>query len=127
MTNKQKKMVYAMIVDGFSIHEIAEATKTSEKEIEREFKFVLPAKPKVPKKPSVYPNLERWMEETMFTQRKLAEKLGCHYTWVSMVMHGKGNLRKDDIDIILEVTGMTYEECFAKEKAPEDAATSIKG
>jgi len=130
MTDKQKKIAYAMIVDGFSIHEIAEAIRTSEKEIRKEFRFALPKEPeklRTPRKPSVYPNLARWMKETKTTHGMMAEKLGCHQTWVSAWMRGKGDPKKRDIDLVLELTGMTYEECFAKEKAPEDAATSIKG
>lgn len=130
MTDKQKKTAYAMIVDGFSLHEIAEATRTSEKEIKKEFKFALPkepAKPRVHRTPGVYPNLERWMRENRFTQAMMGNELGVTAGNFNHICRGKQDIPKRYIDKILELTGMTYEECFAKEKAPEEAATSIKG
>ena len=130
MTDKQKKIAYAMIVDGFSVHEIAEAMRTSEKEIKKEFKFALPkepAKPKVHRTPGVYPNLERWMKENRFTQKMVADVVGMTACNFNRICRGKQDIAKRYIDKILELTGMTYEECFAKEKAPEEAATSIKG
>lgn len=119
-----------MIVDGFSVHEIAEAMRTSEKEIRKEFKFALPkepAKPKVHRTPGVYPNLERWMKENRFTQKMVGDVIGVSAGNVSHICRGKQDISKRYIDKLLELTGMTYEECFAKEKAPEEAETSIKG
>lgn len=124
MTDKQKKVAYTMIIDGFSIHEIADATRASEKEIKKEFEFVLP---KVSRKPGAYPNLERWMKENGFTQKMVADVIGMTACNFNRTCRGKQDIAKRNIDKILELTGMTYEECFAKEKAPEDAATSIKG
>ena len=41
--------------------------------------------------------------------------------------NGTSKFKIDEIEMLLDITGMTFEECFAKRKAPEDAATSIKG
>ena len=63
-----------------------------------------------------YPALINWMRENQVTQMKLVQKMGYasspgNYNKVSQRIK-RGNLRKTDIDKLLEVTGLSYEKLF---------------
>ena len=75
----------------------------------------------------IYPVLYNWIIENYGSIHKFTKTIGVSDRGFRTFLYGSGGCHKFTIDKILELTGMTYEECFAKRKAPEDAATSIKG
>ena len=70
----------------------------------------------------VYPNLREWLNENKITYRELCRRLGwetcrVNYTYFGAWFRGKNYPRKQVIDKLLSVTGLTYEQFFdTKEK-----------
>ena len=127
---KQRKVAYAMLLDGFSLKEVADGTQMTEKEIRKMFSPVFPElKKKVNRTVGVYIGLEKWIEETKASNVYIGKLLDRSDVYVLECRKGNGTskFKIDEIEMLLDITGMTFEECFAKRKAPEDAATSIKG
>lgn len=60
-----------------------------------------------------YTGLRKWMLDNRVTFTMLGELCGRPRLYGSIV--GKTEPRKDTIDAILKVTGLTYEECFKEE------------
>ena len=62
----------------------------------------------------IYPNIERWIDLNCHGSISLfAETCGLTVSTVARWMSGgTARPRKDSIDLILERTGMTYEEAF---------------
>jgi len=127
---KQRKVAYAMLLDGFSLKEVADGTQMTEKEIRKMFSPVFPElKKKVNRTVGVYIGLEKWIEETKASNVYIGKLLDRSDVYVLECRKGNGasKFKIDEVEMLLDITGMTFEECFAKRKAPEDAATSIKG
>lgn len=127
---KQRKVAYAMLLDGFSLKEVADGTQMTEKEIRKMFSPVFPElKKKVNRTVGVYIGLEKWIEETKASNVYIGKLLDRSDVYVLECRKGNGTskFKIDEVEMLLDITGMTFEECFAKRKAPEDAATSIKG
>ena len=82
-----------------------------------------------PVETSPYPILTQWMNDNQITRQELAEKLGYSVSTSSGYIIAKimktDKLSKREIDKLLEITGMTYEELFRK-LATEDAAHEHK-
>lgn len=57
-----------------------------------------------------YVGLRNWMVEHRVTITDLCDR--CNVSKFSSSLYGKTNFSKSIIDKILEVTGLTYEECF---------------
>lgn len=71
-------------------------------------------------KTCIYPNLRRWLNENRVTQQKFALLVGrnlaaSNSSSVGTWLKGKSYPLKENIDQILLVTGLTYEELFATE------------
>lgn len=75
----------------------------------------------------IYPNLKRWMIENEVTYKDLLERMGLSSCNVANTRLSKQlkkhegekesiGLRIDQIRKILEITGMSFEECFELEK-----------
>ena len=126
MTDKQKLDALKMLLEGASYSDVAKKYSLSRERIRQLFSPIMERDMRK-RNGCIYPNFASWLKEKDLSYNKFAEMAGISGQQVSLVMSGKGNPTKIWIDKILEVTGMTYEECFAKEKAPEEAATSIKG
>lgn len=128
MTDQQKLDALKMLLEGASYEEVGRKYCVSRQMVYKMFSGVI-GKRSAGRKDSgkcVYPVLANWIAENCITQAAFADLIGVHFTNVSKFLLGKSNINKVTIDKILKATGMTYEECFRKEKAPEDAATSIK-
>lgn len=127
---KQRKVAYAMLLDGFSLKEVADGTQMTEEEIRKMFSPVFPElKRKHKKTQGIYIGLEKWIEETKATNSFIGGLIGRSAAYVVECRKNSRNVqfKINEIEVLLDITGMTFEECFAKRKAPEDAATSIKG
>jgi len=127
---KKRKVAYAMLLDGFSLKEVASGSQMTEEEIKKLFSPVFPElKKKRRKTEGIYIGLEKWLEETKMTNKQLGKLLGRSDAYVIEARKNSRGVqfKIDEVEMLLDITGMTFEECFAKRKAPEDAATSIKG
>ena len=63
-----------------------------------------------------YPELVKWMNENQVSQCELARRMGYalvgrSHSYISNKI-STGNLRKNDVDKLLEITGMSYEKLF---------------
>lgn len=68
----------------------------------------------------IYPAILLWLRENKVTIPELYRKIynefgGQRSSSLSRCLRGKATLRKKDIDSILAITGMTYEEAFRTE------------
>lgn len=72
---------------------------------------------------SPYPALTQWMNDNQMTRQELAEKLGYSPSTSSCYIITKimktDKFTKKEIDKLLELTGMTYEELFKKQPVPD--------
>lgn len=67
-----------------------------------------------------YPNLDKWLNKNQISVVKLSEMVygyrsAGNETRVRDWLRGRTDPRKRIIDIVLQITGMSYEECFYKE------------
>lgn len=60
----------------------------------------------------IYKGLERYLEEHKTTKSNLADECQISRTCMYNICKGKALPTKYTIDRILEITGLTYEECF---------------
>jgi hypothetical protein len=68
----------------------------------------------------IYPNLRKWMNKHKVSRKEFLLRMGltahqCNYQKFTDLMQGKYEPRKNYIDKMLEVTGLTYEELFKTE------------
>lgn len=68
----------------------------------------------------IYPNLRRWLNENRCSRAELTRRMGYSSDPVNQMrvgecLRGKINIRKDLIDKLLSITGMTYETLFSME------------
>ena len=59
-----------------------------------------------------YVGLSDWVERNDLAYWEIAELIGVGKDTVSDGFRGKTDITKSFIDKILDITGMTYEECF---------------
>lgn len=59
-----------------------------------------------------YWRIERYMIDKEMSLRGLAAKCDISPSVMCRFLNGQTDIRKSNIDKILKVTGMTYEECF---------------
>lgn len=120
MTKEQKIEAYAMRLDGVSLQEIADKFCVSKQYIHQ----TLPAERLRSRRrhylrKAAYPNLEAWMFKRGISNKDFSTMINVSIATVARLVSGKQGISKSTIDKILAVTGMTYEEAFAKE-APVD-------
>ena len=68
----------------------------------------------------VYPELRKWLNENKVSRSELARRMDCapvprKSKGISEWLKGKNHPRKDSIDKLLAVTGLTYEQLFYRE------------
>ena len=72
---------------------------------------------------SPYPVLTQWMNDNQMTRQELAERLGysisTNSTYIVDKIMRTDKFTKKEIDKLLEITGMTYEELFKKRPVPD--------
>ena len=62
-----------------------------------------------------YPRIEDYIGIEGMSLREFADKCGIAVSTMSRFLNGKTDIQKRNIDKILKVTGLSYEECFAEE------------
>lgn len=66
-----------------------------------------------------YWRIEKYIGVEGMSIREFADKCGIAPSTMSRFLNGKTDIQKSNIDKILKVTGLTYEECFSQEKKVE--------
>lgn len=118
MTKEQKIEAYAMRLDGVSLQGIADHFGVSKQYIHQ----LLPGARRSNKKKYesyIYPNIVKFLRENNVSAKHLAELCDITNSGINHFLSGKSGGSKTTIDKILAVTGMTYEEAFAKEDSNE--------
>lgn len=113
LTNRDIAEAYFMRLNGEPLSKIAETFGVSTQRMQQ----ILP-RVKTRKKLSekfVYPNICHYMLENEFSIKKFSDLCGVCNASMSQILCGS-NVSKKTIDKILEVTGMTYEMAFYREK-----------
>lgn len=101
--------------NGMTLREIAEKHDVSFQTVACTIARVDPTYHKIiTDRGCIYPNLRRWLNESKMNQQKLFSAL--RGKSVREFLKGERLPKKDAIDIMLQVTGMTYEEMFAEEE-----------
>lgn len=117
LTNRDLAEIFYMILEGNSVRDAAEKFGVSHQRIYKKFDtlgfdFKCNKNYRVA---SRYPNIAKWLNDHKYNERNLAEKAGVSYSTINKFLNGKQNLRRSNIQKILYVTGLTYEEAFATE------------
>lgn len=120
MTKEQKIEAYSMWLDGATIQEIADKFGVSFKYIQQLFPGTIKYIPTYSNYSNyIYPNIVDYIKRNGISITYLSKKCGISIQAMRLFLIGKSNGSKKNIDKILEVTGMKYEEAFAKEKTDE--------
>ena len=75
----------------------------------------------VTQKQCIYPNIRKWMNDNKVSQAEIIRRMGVEVgggtsTKFRAWLRGENEPRKRDIDMLLKITGMTYEEMFREEE-----------
>lgn len=110
ITREMKMKMFGMKLDGKTPFEIAKETGCSAREVAEVIGVQLRAS--YPHKKWVYPGLGAWMHENCINIRSMANMCGVNTITVQTWLCGKNDIMKQNVDRILRVTGLTYEEAF---------------
>lgn len=111
MTREEKIKVFEMRLDGYTLQRIANEMGVTRQRIYQ----ILYKRPRRGFK-SIYPMLNVWMNDNKETYVSLAPKMGMSKYTISQKLQGEKEFKKLEIDRLLSLTGMTYEEAFALEE-----------
>ncbi len=104
-----KKMTYQQIADSMGVSKAYIGVLL--KDTVKNPRFQLVRKEAIP-----FPGLMNWMNDNQVTQYELARRMGYgatggNYQYLTQKIK-KGNLKKQDIDKLISVTGLSYEALF---------------
>lgn len=121
MSSKKEKM-RELRDQGMKQREIAELFGVSKQYVSTVCAVHQPGKYIPVGKDCVYPNLKRWMNENRVSKSEMLRRMGLERHQNNMgrltrCIRGESQPRKDYIDKMLEVTGMTYEVMFERLEA----------
>lgn len=66
-----------------------------------------------------YLAIERYIGIEGLSIKEFSEKCDISPSTMSKFLHGKSDIKKSNIDKILKVVGLSYEECFKEQKDEE--------
>lgn len=110
MTKEQMIDAYARRLNGESLQSIADRYGVTREYIRQ---ITVGAGPSRVDK-CVFPNLQKWMAVNDCKLYDLADRVGASYNSMSRWMTGQTDPKLYYIERILEVTGMSFEEAFAR-------------
>lgn len=64
----------------------------------------------------IYPNIRAWMQENRCTYEKFARMIGCTGASLRSWMRGESSPKKSNIDKLLSMTGLSYEDAFWRDE-----------
>jgi len=114
MTKEQKIEAYSMRLDGQTFQTIANKFGVSKQYIQQ----ILPRENQrlnMAIDSCIYPNISAWMRENNCGYSAIAKSVGVKTESIRQALSVRRNCRKNIIDAILGITGMTYEEAFWRE------------
>lgn len=111
MTKQEKVEAYEMLLNGRSFREVGDNFGVSRQRIQQLFPFM---ERRYGHADYIYPNIANWLRTKRMSLSCFAKKLGTDPYTVSKWFRGITNPKKDFIDAILVLTGMTYEEAFSE-------------
>lgn len=114
-----KEQMKAMREQGLKYREIAEACGVSKQYVATVCGKYSPAHFVPIGEECIYPNLRKWMNENKVTRVEFLRRMGYtphnqNYYQFNRCIWGQKYPRKNYIDKMLQVTGLTYEELFAE-------------
>lgn len=128
MTTEQKLKAVEMRLNGATLEEVANEFGCSKQNIQQEFKKIYESltSNKCQKISRViYKGIANWLLDNGKSVSSLAAMVYDNYsprkgTWFFEKMRGERVLNIQEIKKILEVTGMTFEECFEEREVEND-------
>lgn len=123
MNVEKRAIAFEMREQGKTLQEIADTLGVTKQRVAQYFAGTKYAAGRHYRKVrSIYPNLANWMYENNFCIATLLVNMGYQYTADNALrlkrrVNGDAEFRMRDIKKILELTGMTFEECFKEDKA----------
>lgn len=113
MTREDKIKAFAMRMDGHTFQEIADAFGVSRQNIQQVLVFAGAGRARTVQ--CIYPGIERWMRENDCTAYMLHKKMGLWGENAAPMynrLNGTTKFTLNDIKVLLDVTGMTFDEAF---------------
>lgn len=114
ITNEQKIEMFKMRVEGVPLVEIGEKYGVSKQAVQQMLGGIIHT-PREASRKCAYPSLKKWCADHEMSFRQLAIK--AHITPQSIYgkLSGLVGFSQGQIDRILALTGLTYEEAFKRE------------
>lgn len=111
LTKEQILDACAMRLDGYTLQEIADKHGVSKQ-------YISTLVPRISELSTVciFPAIRTWMRSNGYNGKKIAEFCGVTPNAVYAWLRGINSITKANIDKMLQLTGMTYEEAFREEK-----------
>lgn len=111
MTKEEKIRAYSMLLDGCTLQEAADEVGVSKQRIAQLFPGANRRLDDAANS-CIYPNISSWMIRNGLGYAAIARGCNTHTQTVRYALTGCKNIRKELIDKILLLTGMSYEEAF---------------
>ena len=118
MTREEKIEAFTMRLDGYTLKEIGDHFGLTCERIRSMFAAVT-TESGIVRKNYVYPNIARWMVLNGINQTWFARKLGVSSKSISFCLTGRTDPSYRFVNLVLQETGMTYEEAFKREDPNE--------
>ena len=113
MTREDKLKAFAMRLDGYMFQEIADEFGVTRQYIQQMFSDETTGRKKVAL--CIYPGIEKWMRDNRVTAYKLNKMMGIWGKNAAPMynrLNGTTEFVLNEIKLLLEVTGMTFDEAF---------------
>lgn len=125
MSEEQKSEMYAMRLSGCTYQEIADKFGCSKQYVHQSITQSRPSKSNRLANACVYRGLSEYIAKNNITICKFTGFLrpthkGYNTTRMKELLTGERSFKMTDIRKILELTGMTFEECFALKEREDD-------
>lgn len=114
MTNEQKAEAYRMRLDGKSYQEIGKQFGCTRQNVENALRMSI-LKPNIRSfQKCPYVGLKRFLVENKVALLNFAKKLEITEPTARRRISGETSFTIREIRVVLQLTGMTFEECFAE-------------
>lgn len=114
MTDSQKIEAYQMLMEGKTYREIGEEFGVSKQAVEKVLKQPFLNKSMNYLKRCPYAGLKKYLEETEMSVERFAGKICVTPPTARKRILGTNSFTIPEIRLVLKLTGMTFEECFAE-------------
>lgn len=114
---KRRRQMYAMRFQGLTYQKIADEFGVSKQYVAKVCGNCCPPNFRGIDEKCIYPNLKKWMNDNYISRAEFLRRMGIsahtsNYQRFTAVMRGETQPKKDYIDKMLAVTGLTYEILF---------------